>query len=219
MTITADYHRTTKRHPCPEKPGDRVGRWTLVSRQRTASGRLGWLCRCECGEESVVLTHKLRSGQSRSCGCLKADVAGALKTTHGMSDNPAYMIWAGMRDRCVNPNNARWKDYGGRGISVCDRWSSFENFMEDMGERQDGTTLDRIDNSRGYEPSNCRWATSAEQARNKRSNVVIEWQGVSMCLTDWAEQIGMSRDVLASRIKRGWTVERAFTQEVRHAAS
>lgn len=195
-----------------ENPGDKVGRWTLVSRCRTAGGRAGWACLCECGSVGVVVTNKLRSGFSRSCGCLTAEVAGATSASHKMTGTATYRTWASMHQRCSNPKNKRWDDYGGRGIRVCDRWSLFENFLADMGERPRGASIDRIDNDGNYEPGNCRWASSHEQSRNKRTSRMLTLRGVTKCASDWAAQIGCQPTRIFTRLRRGWTVERALKE-------
>lgn len=136
-----------------------------------------WTCRCKCGVEITLAACKLISRNNKSCGCKKRSVLGDASRTHGQSNsritgysNRTYGIWQAMRGRCLNPNNSRWTSYGGRGIAVCERWNSFQNFLEDMGEVPDKLTLDRINVDGNYEPSNCRWATWEEQAKNKRKN-------------------------------------------------
>lgn len=127
-----------------------------------------WLCRCVCGNEEVLFLTALRGGKKRSCKpCLNARVS-VEKTTHGLTKSPTYLSWKSMKARCLNPKSPDWKYYGARGITVCDRWlESFENFLADMGVRPAGLTLDRKENDGNYEPGNCRWATSTEQARNR----------------------------------------------------
>lgn len=122
-----------------------------------------------------------------------------------------YKVWHAMHKRCTNPRYANYANYGGRGISVCDEWASFHRFVQDMGEKPAGMQLDRIDNNGRYEPANCRWASAAENTRNRRNTVVLEYDGRSQCLADWAAEVGMSRQKLAKRLALGWSVERALT--------
>lgn len=127
-----------------------------------------WLCLCECGSLAEVPGTKLRHGHTKSCGCLSRDLAGSLNLTHGQSKTPTYSTWLAMWSRCTNPKHVGWKSYGGRGIKVCRRWQKFENFLADMGPKPEGLTIERRNNERGYSPTNCCWATQAEQNRNKR---------------------------------------------------
>ncbi|MCK8648854.1 hypothetical protein M1M06_07325 [Ralstonia insidiosa] len=122
----------------------------------------------------------------------------------------AYRIWAQMKGRCTNPNNTSYPRYGGRGITVCERWMTYEGFLADMGHPPAGTTLDRIDNSLGYSPENCRWATWTQQQRNKRSNVFITHAGETLCIAEWAEKSGITSSTLRKRLRDGW----AFTDAI-----
>lgn len=138
-----------------------------------------WIFQRDCGRVKIIRLYNVTSGASRSCGCLRKEITGEMRKTHGarLPDarpglRGAYISWASMHTRCKNPNRAQWKDYGGRGITVCRRWSGregFAHFLMDMGERPEGTTLDRIENDGNYEPGNCRWADDFVQNQNRRS--------------------------------------------------
>lgn len=141
-----------------------------------------WLCQCSCGKQTTVIASQLRTGKTKSCGCLQLDYA----TKHGGADTKEYQCWADMKGRCDNPNNPYYGDYGGRGISYCDRWMSYENFFQDMGKKPKGLSLDRIDNNSHYSPENCRWATLSTQARNtrKKKDTTSKYKGVCWVTRD-----------------------------------
>lgn len=159
-------------HPRSYEGGERIGRLTVVAYEPESRG---YLCRCDCGKDTVVQTTSLTRGTTQSCGCLARDVARE-RRTHGHSrarggrPSHTYKTWQAMRQRCTNPQSAKWDQYGGRGIEVCGRWQTFENFLADMGERPEGMTLDRIDGDGNYEPRNCRWADAATQSNNRTKN-------------------------------------------------
>lgn len=155
----------------------------------------------------------MHSGGARSCGCLRKEHPNSLK--HGMSESREFRIWAEMHKRCTNPKFKSFAYYGGRGISVCDRWKRFENFFQDMGRCPTDWTLDRIDVNGNYEPANCRWASRKTQSRNKRSNHLLNFNGKTQCISAWAEEIGMKRDTLKRRIYLGWSTERALTEGIK----
>ncbi len=135
--------------------------------------------------------------------------------THGKTTSSTYRSWHDMRQRCENPTDKQYPDYGGRGIRGSPRWSTFINFLADMGERPTGRSIDRIDNDGNYEPGNCRWATRTEQNRNTRRNVTVTYKGHTLCIAGWAELLGINYQTLLSRVKRGWSAEKIMTQPVR----
>lgn len=196
--------------------GQRFGRLTAISKgSKNASGKFLWLCICDCGNERLIPTGNLQSGNSRSCGCLRDELHEERVRTHGMTRSRIHNVWTHMWQRTTNPRDRSYLNYGGRGIKVCEQWRTFEGFYADMGPTYaDGLTIDRIDNDGNYEPGNCRWITKAEQNRNRRSNVWIEFRGRRLCRAEWAEMLGIHPETLNWRLSSGWSVERALTEGV-----
>jgi hypothetical protein len=203
--------------------GDRYGRLVVVEEVepavRTGRTRRAVRCLCDCGNEVVVLLNNMRVGDSSSCGCLHSENSITHGRTIGGKPGSTYQIWKAMRQRCTNPSYVGYSRYGGRGISVCERWNSFELFLEDMGERPSGRhSIDRRNNDGNYEPGNCRWATRTEQNRNSIKNRLITLDGITRCLSEWGEFTGIPADVIRYRLDRlGWAVEDALTRPLRGA--
>lgn len=170
-----------------------------------------WKCKCDCGNITSVKNTCLTSGQTTSCGCYAREVSAKLqaeRTIHGHArrgeTSREYRSWRSMLDRCENKNYPSYLRYGALGIKVCEQWHNFENFLSDMGPRPDRMTLDRFPNKNGdYEPENCRWATTAQQARNTRRNIIVEFNGLEMCLKDACLLAGVNYSTAQKRIKNG----------------
>jgi len=192
----------------------RFGRLTVLGRMDNDKvGGSKWLCQCVCGTRTVVFGGHLRSGHTTSCGCLQKEVV----TKHGHSttaNSQTYRSWDHMIQRCNNINNKYYHNYGGRGITVCQRWENFTNFLEDMGERPSGLTLDRIKNDKGYCKSNCQWATRKQQQRNRRTNRLLSHNGKTQCLIEWSEDTGISTSTIKYRLHKGWSTKKALTTPV-----
>jgi len=186
-----------------------VGRWTVVE----YVGKSYWKCRCECGTVKNVFTGNLTASKTLSCGCLRKEVVSVTSRTHGLSKTAEYRVWAGMKRRCQNKNDKAYADYGGKGVTVCQQWSdSFESFLADVGKRPSAKhEIDRIDNSKGYEPGNCRWATRSAQANNKTNNRPITFNGTTQTLAAWGRATGIGSVTIQFRLDHGWTIERALT--------
>lgn len=183
--------------------GQTYGRWAVLAfSHKNARGELHWSCRCECGTRREVKGGSLLRGVSKSCGCLWYEIV----SPHGMTGTPTFKSWESMLQRCYNENAPDYPRYGGRGIRVCPQWkASFITFFEEMGERPEETSLDRIDNAKGYSAQNCRWATRSEQQRNKDNSHNVTFNGKTQALIDWARDTGIAYGVLLRRRYAGWS--------------
>jgi hypothetical protein len=202
------------KHDDIDLSGVRFGRLTAVERAGSIRRNPAWRCRCDCGNEIVARRFHLIRGSTKSCGCSRSDCA-RHGHARGVARTSEFRIWESMRSRCRNPMNTAYKHYGGRGITVCERWQTFENFLADMGKRPLGKSLERVNNDGNYEKSNCRWASHKEQMRNRRTTKMIEWNGRTQSLVDWSDEIGISASVIHGRIRRGWEIEAALTSPQR----
>ena len=192
----------------PYPISEKFGLLTVLSRAANDRfGRTQWNCRCDCGKEHVAALFRMTSGHTRSCGCIKG-----ASSKHRGKGTPTHNTWCAMKQRCNYPGSEQYAAYGGRGVKVCTRWSeSFENFLADMGPRPAGMTIDRFPNRDGnYEPGNCRWATIDEQARNRSSTLFVEREGVTKCVKDWCDELGLHPDRIYGRIRRGMSPAEAL---------
>lgn len=201
----------------------RFGRLTVLRlTERRQSGGVVWLCACECGNACMARGCDLKSGNTKSCGCLNREETVARSVTHGATrggkHTAEYEAWAGAGKRCTNPKDRFFRDYGGRGITVCDRWKSFALFLADMGERPSPKhSIDRIDPDGNYDPDNCRWADIKTQSRNKRNAQMLTLNGVTRNIANWADLTGIHYRTLKSRInQQGWAIEKALTTPSRN---
>lgn len=192
--------------------GEVYNSFTVVSQaDKGPKGGARVVCRCVCGELKVVICRRIRTGQIKSCGCMKAERTREANKTHGLSRGDkstlGYSSWKSMRMRCGSEAYPAYPYYGGRGIKVCERWSnSFENFLEDMGPRPSHNhSLDRIDNDGDYTPENCRWATAEQQVNNRRNSLYVEYGGETLTIGQWALRLGKCRETLRERYHKGWS--------------
>lgn len=184
--------------------GNRYSRLKVLHRVDNDLGnKVCWLCQCDCGNKVVVRSNNLRTAHMKSCGCLRSIVTTKMKTTHGHSGSPIYNTWATMLRRCDNPEQPNYRLYGGRGILVCARWKTFINFLQDMGEKPEGMTIDRIDNNGNYELSNCRWATRKQQNNNNRHNRIVTLNNRKQTLQQWLDELEIPKSTIYSRIYSG----------------
>jgi hypothetical protein len=208
--------------PIPSNPrfksllGQTFSKWTVLSYANARGPTHYWNCRCECGREKEVAGESLKRGLSICCRTCAHRVPMKKQFKHGMSETRTYSTWKGMVQRCHNPRCKAFSFYGARGIHVCHRWrSSFVNFLADVGERPSlAHQIERKNNNKGYSKSNCIWATTKMQSRNKRTTRWITYQGETLCIEDWAIRLGMVAVTVRHRLNRGWSVEDAFTKPI-----
>ena len=208
--------------------GQVYGRLTVIKRvddyiSPSGSRKVQWLCKCKCGKEVIVTGNNLKNGNSKSCGCYNRELLPKINSTHNASNTRLYHIWTCMKDRCYNPKNKKYKDYGGRGIIICDEWindfEAFANWAYDNGYIENVSrgecTIDRIDVNGNYCQQNCRWVNQKVQTNNKRNNHYITYNGETHTVTEWNNILGYKKGVLSRRIFSGWSIEDAFTKPVK----
>lgn len=197
--------------------GHRFNRLIVIKRANNVGQTPKWECVCDCGNKSVVAGNKLKSGRIKSCGCYVRQLIGQRSKTHGLSRRPMYLVWNSMMQRCYNPKDCSYKNYGARGIYVCDRWrESPANFIADMGVRPSPKhSIDRVDNDGPYAPENCRWATKTEQNNNLRTNRILTHNGMTQTVSVWARELGINKRTIRARLDDlGWPVEKALTATI-----
>ena len=208
--------------------GQVYGRLTVIKRvddyiSPSGDRKVQWLCKCKCGKEVIVTGNNLKNGNSKSCGCYNRELLPKINSTHNASNTRLYHIWTCMKDRCYNPKNKKYKDYGGRGIIICDEWindfETFANWAYDNGYVENVSrgecTIDRIDVNGNYCQQNCRWVNQKVQTNNKRNNHYITYNGETHTVTEWNNILGYKKGVLSRRIFSGWSIEDAFTKPVK----
>lgn len=191
------------------------GRLTVLSEAPLLNKKVRrWACECSCGAAVVVSHGALTSGHTKSCGCLRTDMVVERNTTHGECGSPTWRIWIGMISRCYQESHTSFNRYGAVGVRVCDRWrESYKNFKEDMGERPDGKSIERVGGAKIYSPDNCVWATPKEQALSRATTRWYTYNGETLCLKDWARKVGMPYLKFYKRVVcRGWDFERAISE-------
>lgn len=203
--------------------GQKFGKLTVIElhhkRKIKNSTRVYWLCKCDCGGETITRTDNLTSGATTSCGCVHLNILRTIGIKHNLSDSRLYKVYTSMIYRCYNKNNYQYYLYGSRGISVCEEWKkdfmNFYNWAMENGYNKNAKhgecTLDRIDVNGNYEPSNCRWINNKEQQRNKRNNTFITYKNETKCLSEWSEITGISKSTLLYRLNNNWDLEKLFT--------
>ena len=213
--VTHDVLPSIRKHGRPKTScnliGDRFGRLTVISKNgKTKWGNITWKCVCDCGKTVIIPGGRLKSGHTKSCGCLAYDMHVKQLETHGYTTGGrprTLTIWCGMKARCLNPKSISYRNYGARGISICREWLSFKAFHEwaIANGYSDGLQLDRIDNDGDYCPSNCRWVTRTENARNTRATHLITLNGKTQCAAAWIEELGISKSTFYEALRKGQT--------------
>lgn len=209
----------TTRRRARDLHGQRFDRLVVIEEAPRKGYARFWRCQCDCGQVTVTSQGNLTSGATASCGCklreAQRSAAQHAITTHGLSKHPLYPTWRHMMERCYNVNNPGYKNYGGRGIAVCERWHNIAQFIQDMGNRPPKTTIERLNNDGNYEPQNCIWATQTAQVRNRRNTTTVTYQGVTKPLATFCQEHGVPYKVVHDRLYRyHWSLERALTTSV-----
>ncbi|MDA8228733.1 MAG: hypothetical protein M0T74_13750 [Desulfitobacterium hafniense] len=194
--------------------GQKFGRLTVITRAESDKrGSARWFCHCDCDNETTVMSYRLISGRTQSCGCMQKELTSKRFTTHGKANTRIYGIWTAMKKRCESPYDSSYESYGGRGIKVCEEWHEFESFHRwaITNGYADNLSIDRKNTNGNYEPSNCRWVNNKIQANNKSNNHMLTFKGKTQTMAMWCDDLGIPRQRLENRIRRGWSTQRALT--------
>lgn len=190
---------------------NKYGRLKVLKINGKQKTKITWLCRCDCGKILVVTGESMKSGNTLSCGCMRSEMVSNKNRSHNMSKTPIYHVWQAMKNRCLSSNDKQFKDYGGRGICVCDKWKTFEGFYEDMGESyRSWLTIERIDRNGNYCLENCTWADRITQGNNTSRNRLEIVDGITDTVANHARRYGHTYSTVQHRLQRNWNVEEAF---------
>ncbi len=196
-------------------PGTVFGRLTVVQKGEIkympSGSKVTWLCKCECGNTVQIATSNLNKGLTQSCGCYQRQRASESSKTHGLTGTREYRAWQAMWTRCTNPNTKDWPNYGGRGVTVCEDWKHFENFLQDMGECPEGYSLDRRDNNGSYNVANCRWASNDIQKTNKSNSNLVQIEGETVTITEACRILGLSHAAIRKHADRNGVTDQEAT--------
>jgi len=192
--------------------GKIFGRLTVISYLgKNKKAQREWVCQCVCGQKLTLTTASIFAGHTNSCGCLQKELLIARRRIHGESRSKEFRIWSRMKGRCESPAYHHFKDYGGRGITVCERWQRFQNFLDDMGRCPPKMSIERKDVNGNYEPSNCKWATAIEQANNRRNSLILTFNGKTQTVSQWSRELGFIAGTIGRRLARGWAAGKALS--------
>jgi len=191
--------------------GEVFGKLKVLRLEKIERGNYFWLCRCDCGNTTITRTGNLNNGMTKSCGCIHKDQLKERNKSHGLAKTPIYNVWSSMKARCNNSNDASYKNYGGRGIAICDKWRTFEGFYEDMGNSyKKGLTIERINVNGNYCLDNCCWADTITQGNNTRRNRFLTIDGITDTMSNLCRRYGLPVTTVKRRLERGWDVEKTF---------
>ena len=198
--------------------GQKINKLTIIKRVANSKwNETRWLCNCECGNQTILTYGKIAYGRTKSCGCYLKEATSNLNKKHGLRNHRLYNILANMKQRCYNENSKAYKNYGGRGIKICDEWlakedgfMNFYNWAINNGYNGD-LSIDRIDNDGNYEPQNCRWVNNSIQSNNRRNNHKLTFNGDTLNISEWAEKYNLTISAIIHRLDRGWSIEKTLT--------